>query len=56
MEREVCEELRKRMIVVLFAEVRQREQDARILVIDGRRNKLWWPRNEDGVGGVEVVV
>ena len=37
-------------------EVRWRGKGARMLVIKGRRYKLWWSGKGDGVGGVGVMV
>ena len=54
---EVCEELRKRrMDVCCVQEVRWRGQGARFLGAKGRRYKLWWSGNSEGVGGVGVLV
>ena len=50
---DVCEEQRKRMInVCCLQEVRWRGQGARMLVMKGRRYKLWWSGRGDGVGGM----
>ena len=57
MGREVCEELRKRMIDVRsLQEVRRRGQVAKMLRMKGRRYKQWWPAKGDGVGGVGFMV
>ena len=54
---EICEELRKRNIDVCgVQEVRFRGQGARSLGVKGRRYKLWWMGNEDGTGGVGIMV
>ena len=54
---EVCEELRKRRVdVCCLQEVRWRGQGARFLGAKGRRYKLWWSGNSEGVGGVGVLV
>ena len=54
---EVCEEVRKRMIVVCcLQEVRWRGQGSMMLGMKGRRYKLWWSGKGDGVGGVGVMV
>ena len=54
---EVCEELRKRKVdVCCLQEVRWRGQGARFMGVKGRRYKLWWSGNEDGTGGVGVLV
>ena len=51
--REVCEELRKRMIdVCCLQEVRWRGQGARMLGMEDRRHKLWWYGKGDDVCGV----
>ena len=33
-----------------------RRQGARFVGIKGRRYKLWWSGNNDGIGGVEILV
>ena len=54
---EVCEELRKRKVdICCLQEVRWRGEGARFLGVKGRRYKLWWAGNEDGYGGVGVLV
>ena len=54
---EVCEELRKRRVdVCCLQEVRWRGQGARFLGAKGRRYKLWWSGNSEGVGGVGILV
>ena len=37
-------------------EVRWRRQGARFVGMKGRRYKLWWSGNSDGMGGVGVLV
>ena len=37
-------------------EVRWKGQGARFLDIRDRRYKLWWSRNNDGIGGVGILV
>ena len=50
-------ELRKRrMIDVRCVQVRWRRQGARMLGMKGRRYKLWWSGNGDGVGGEGAMV
>ena len=54
---EVCEELRKRrMDVCCLQEVRWRGHGAQLMGVKGRRYKLWWSGNSDGIGGVGVLV
>lgn len=54
---EVCEELRKRRVdVCCLQEVRWRGQGARFMGVKGRRYKLWWSGNSEGIGGVGVLV
>ena len=53
----MCEELRKRrMDVCCLQEVRWRAQGARFMGVKGRRYKLWWTWNTDGMRGVGVLV
>ena len=52
---EVCEELRKRRMCCL-QEVRWRGQGVWFICVNGRRYKLWWPGNSDGMGGVGVLM
>ena len=49
---EVCKSLRKSMAVYCLHKLRCRVQGSRMLRIEGRRFKLWWSRNEDGVASV----
>ena len=37
-------------------EVRWRGQGARFVGCRGRRYKLWWSGNNDGIGGVGILV
>ena len=54
---ELCEELRKRRNdVCCLREVRYRGQGAPFISVKGRRYKLWWSGNSDGMGGVRVLV
>lgn len=54
---EICEELRKRRVdVCCVQEVRWRGEGARMMGVEGRKYKLWWKGNNDGVGGVGVLV
>ena len=49
---EICEELRKRRVdVCCVQEVRWRGEGARMMGVEGRKYKLWWKGNRDGVGG-----
>ena len=53
----MCEELRKRRVdVCCLQEVRWRGQGARMMGVKGRRYKLWWSGNCEGIGGVGVLV
>ena len=36
--------------------MRLRGQGAKLLVMEGRRYKLWWSGKGDGAGGVGVIV
>ena len=54
---EVCEQLRKREVDMCCPqEVRWREQGARFVGCRGMRYKLWWSGNNDGIGGVGILV
>ena len=54
---EVCEELRKRrMDMCCLQEVRWRGHGVWFMGMKGRRYKLWWFGNNDGTGGVGVLV
>ena len=44
------------MDVCCLREVRWRGQGARLLGAMGRRYKLWWSGNRDGIGGVGILV
>ena len=37
-------------------DVKWRGQDSMMLVMEGKRYKLWWSLKEDGVGAVGVLV
>ena len=54
--REVCEELRKRMIDVCCLQVSWRGKGARMLGMKGRRYKQRQSDKGDGVGGVEAMM
>ena len=55
--REVCEELRKRMFdVCCLQDVRWRGQGARMLGMKGRRYRLWWSGKGDRIGGVGFML
>ena len=55
--RELCEQLRKREVdMCCLHEVRWRGQGARFVGCRGRRYKLWWFGNNDGIGGVGNLV
>ena len=54
---EVCELLRKREVDMShLQDVRWRGQGARFVGCRGRRYKLWWSGNNDGIGGVGILV
>ena len=55
---EVCEELRKRMVDVLFQEVRCGGQGSWMLEMEGKRYKLWWcgKRHSWQCGSYDVAV
>ena len=54
---EVCEQLRKREVdMCCLQEVRWRGQEARLVGCRGRRYKLWWSGNNDGIGGAGILV
>ena len=54
---EVCEQLRKREVDMCgLEEVRWRGQEAQFVGIRGRRYKLWWSENKDGIGCVGILV
>ena len=53
----LCEGMRKRrMNACCLQEVRWREQGVRFVGVKGRRYKLWWSGNSDGMEGVGVLV
>ena len=54
---EVCEELRKRKVdVCCLQEIRWKGQGSRFVGTCGRRYKLWWSGNDNGSGGVGILV
>ena len=54
---EVCGPLRKREVdMCCVQEVRWRGQEARFVGCRGRRYKLWWSGNNDGIEGVGILV
>ena len=54
---EVSEQLRKREVDMRgLQEVRWSGQGARFVGVRGRRYKLWWSGNNDGIGGVGTLV
>ena len=54
---EVCEQLRKKEVeMCCLQEVRWRRQGARFVGCRGRRYKLWWSGNNDGIRGVGILV
>ena len=44
------------MDLCCLQEVRHRVEGARFIGVKGRRYKLWWSGNDDGVGGVGILV
>ena len=51
------DELWKRNVrLCCIHEVRWRGCGARLIGLQGRRYKLWWPGNQEGYGGVDVLV
>ena len=49
----MCEQLRKREVDMRCSQKgRWREQGARLVGGRGRRYKLWWSENNDGIRGV----
>ena len=53
----LCEGMRKRrMNACCLQEVRWREQGVRFVGVKGRRYKLWWSGNSDGMEAVGVLV
>jgi len=53
----VCEELRRRRVdVCCIQEVRWRGKSARFMGVRGRRYKLWWSGNDEGQGGVGILI
>ena len=53
----MCKLLRKRKVDVCFLqEVRRKELGAQFVGNRGRRYKLWWTGNNDGIGGVGILV
>lgn len=54
---EVCDELRKwKVDVCCLREVQWKGQGTRFLGIKGRKYKIWWSGNNEGIGGVCQVV
>ena len=54
---ELCDELWMRNVdLCCLHEVRQRGCGARLIGVQGRRHKLWWSGNQEGYGGVGVLV
>ena len=49
---EVCEQLKGEVDMCCLQEVRWRGQGARFVGSRGKRYKLWWSGNNDGIGGV----
>ena len=55
--KEVCEQLKKRDVdICCLQEVRWRGKEARFVGCRGRKYKLWWSGNIDGIGGVGILV
>ena len=53
----MCEQLRKREVdMCCLQEVGWRGQGARFVDCRGRRSKLWWSGNNNGIGGVGILV
>ena len=53
----MCEQLRKREVdICCLQEVRWRGQRAQFVGIKGSRYKLWWSKNNDGIGGVGILL
>ena len=53
----MCEQLRTREVdMCCLQEVRWRRQGARFVGCRGRRYKLWWSGNNDGIVGVGILV
>ena len=50
------EQLKRKVDSCCLQEVRWRGQGARFVVIRGRRYKLWWSGNNDGIGGIGILV
>ena len=54
---EVCDQLRTREVDMCYLQkIRWRGQGARFVGCRGRRYKLWWSENHDGIGGVGILV
>ena len=53
----MCKQLKKRKVdMCCLQEVNWRGQGARFVCCRGRRYKLWWSGNNDGIGGVRILV
>ena len=52
----MCEQLKREMDICRLQEVRWRGQETRFVGCRGRRDKLWWSENNDGIEGVEISV
>ena len=54
---EICDELWKRNVdTCCLQEVRWRGCWSRLIGLQGRKYKLWWSGNQEGCGGVEVLI
>ena len=53
---DVCEQLRRRMNMCCLQEVRWRGQGTRFMRVKGRRYKFWWSGNNEGTGGVRIML
>ena len=52
----MCEQLKREVDMCYLQEVRWRGQGARFFGCRGRRYKLWWSGNNDGIRGVGIYV
>ena len=53
----MCEQLRRREVDMCYLQqVRSRGQGARFVGCRGKRYKQWWSGNNDGIGGVGILV